>query len=542
MAFDGLVTRAITNELNTMILNGKIDKIHQPNKDDIIFTIRALNKNYKLILSSNAQFARVHITNRIFENPEKPFNFCMVLRKHLTSAKITKIEQISNDRIIKFTFENSNELGDKETKILIIEIMGKHSNIILLTSKMTIIDSIKHIDFEISSVREVMPGRPYILPQTQDKISPFDITQANFDAISKEEPLHRFITSHFLGIATPFAKEIEINNLKFIETINKPISPCILSLNNSIEDFYIYPLHQKNYEITDFNSISEAIDTYYNYKLTSNELLSKKNELLSVISTAYSKAEKKLQIVLEKLKTTEDMESLRINGELLTANLYKLTAPTPSVTLLNYYTNENVEIKLDINLSPSDNVKKIYKKYSKLKNTFTACTSQKEEIENELNYLESIFFEIDSVDSVEELTEIKLELINQGYLKMPKKAIKSLSAKPLKIIFKDFEIYVGKNNIQNDYLTFTLAHKNDIWLHAKNIPGSHTIIKSNGIEIPDDVIVYAASFAAKHSKAKNSPKVDIDYTFVKYVKKIPGAKPGMVTYTNFKTVYVEPTK
>ena len=269
-------------------------------------------------------------------------------------------------------------------------------------------------------------------------------------------------------------------------------------------------------------------------------MLSKKNELLSVISTAYSKTEKKLQIVLEKLKTTEDMETLRINGELLTANLYKITKPIESVTLFNYYTNQDVEIKLDINLSPSDNLKKIFKKYSKLKNTFTACSSQKEDIESELNYLESIFFEIDSVDSTDELIEIKLELINQGYLKMPKKSIKPIPAKPLKVVFSDFEIYVGKNNIQNDYLTFSFAHKNDIWLHAKNIPGSHTIIKSNGREIPDEVIVYAASFAAKHSKGKNSPKVDIDYTFVKNVKKIPGAKPGMVTYTNFKTVYVEP--
>jgi len=542
MAFDGLVTRAITNELNTLILNGKIDKIHQPTKDDILFTIRSLNKNYKLILSANAQFARVHITNKVFENPEKPFNFCMVLRKHLSGAKIIKIEQISNDRILKFTFENSNELGDKESKILIIEIMGKYSNIMLLTPKLTIIDSIKHIDFEISRIREVMPGRPYILPETQNKLNPFEMTQDKFNKLAKEEPLHKFITSHFLGIATPFAKEIELKKLNFIEEINKPINPCTLSVDKSIDDFYIYPLSHKNYEISFFDSISNAIDNYYNYKLDKNELSSKKNELLSVISSSYSKAEKKLQIIIDKLTTTEDMENIRIHGELLTANLYKITKPVESITLYNYYTNEDISIKLDINLSASDNLKKIFKKYTKLKNTFNACISQKEEVETELNYLESIFFEIDSVESIEELTEIKLELINQGYLKSPKKAIKNVPAKPLKIIFNNFEIYVGKNNIQNDYLTFTLAHKNDIWLHAKNIPGSHTIIKSNGQEIPDEVIVYAAAFAAKHSKGKNSPKLDIDYTTVKNVKKIPGAKPGMVTYTNFKTVYVEPAK
>lgn len=544
MAYDGLVTRAITNELNNIILNGKIDKIHQPSKDDVIFSIRSLNKNYKLILSANAQFARVHITEKTFENPEKPFNFCMVLRKHLSGAKIIKIEQISNDRILKFTFENSNELGDKENKILIIEIMGKYSNIMLLTPKSTIIDSLKHIDFEISRIREVMPGRPYILPQTQDKTNPFKITQKEFYAkfSTQNTTLHKFITENYLGISTMFAKEIENKNLEFINEINKPISPCTLSIDNSINDFYIYPITQKNYDIKNYNSVSQAIDTYYTYKLQKNELNNKKNELLSVVSASFSKNEKKMQIILEKLKTTDDMENLRISGELLTANLYKLNNPTDKITLFNYYTNEDIDIKLDINLSPSENLQKIFKKYSKLKNTYNACISQKEEVQNELNYLESIFFEIDSVDSIEEITEIKLELINQGYLKMPKKAIKNTPSKPLKLIFNDFEIYVGKNNIQNDYLTFTFASKNDIWLHAKNIPGSHTIIKTNGQEALNEVIVYAATYAAKHSKAKNSPKVDIDYTFVKNVKKIPGAKPGMVTYTNFKTIYIEPAK
>ncbi|MBQ7668875.1 MAG: NFACT family protein [Clostridia bacterium] len=532
MAFDGLVTRSVVNELNNTILNCKIDKVHQPNKDDVIFVIRSFNKNLKLILSSNATLSRAHLTNMVYENPEKPFNFCMVLRKHLSGAKITKIEQISNDRIIKFTFENSNELGDRETKVLIVEIMGKYSNIILLTENLTIIDSIKHVDFETSSVREVMPGRKYELPLTDGKKNPF-IEQENSNSIIASD-----ITKNYLGISTLFAKEIENNKLNLFDEIVKPISPCILMKNGEFIDFYIYHIHE--YAVKDFDSISETIDTYFTNKISQDGLKSKKNELLSIVSSSYTKNEKKLKIVMDKLKTTEDMENLRVYGELLTANLYKITENASEITVFNYYTNEDITIPLDINLSPAGNQKKIFKKYTKLKNTYTACTSQKEEIELELNYLESIFFEIDSAESVDELYDIRLELINSGFIKTTKKAQKIEPSKPIKLIYKDFTIYVGKNNIQNDYLTFDVARKTDIWLHAKNIPGSHTIIKTDNRDVPDDVILYAASFAAKHSKAKNSPKVDIDYTEVKNVKKIPGAKPGMVIYNNFKTVYVEP--
>lgn len=538
MPFDGLVTRKVCDEFNEVLLYGKVDKIIQPNKNDVIVFIRNNRITYKLLLSINAENARTHITqDTSISNPIKPFNFCMVLRKYLVGSKLISISQVSNDRILNFTFENSNELGDKEIKTLVIEMMGKYSNIILISKTGTIVDSIKHIDFETSSVREVMPGRKYILPLTNDKLNPFSISEEIFS-----NRIHQAsnLSSCFIGLSSLLNKENINSYTNFLDFINRETTPVIFTSGSEYIDFYFTPLTNYSTYMA-FNSISEAIDTYYQNKIKKQALQSKKSNLLSIVNDLKNKLTKKLKIAEEKIESTKDMEDLRIEGELLSSNLYRILPYTKEIKLLNYYTNENTTIKLDENLSPSQNVQKIFKKYNKLKNTLNSCTLQKKQLQNELNYIDTLSFEIQMQAEIEDLYEIEEELQNQNFIK--KQTLKKTSIKKpyLKFFYKGFDIFVGKNNIQNDNLTFSVANKKDLWFHVKNAPGSHTILKvNNETVIPTDVLEFAASLAAYYSKLKNSSKVEIDFTEVKNVKKIPGAKPGMVIYENYKTIYIKP--
>jgi len=537
MPFDGLVTRNICKEFNEKLIYGKVDKIIQPRKDEVILFIRNNRTTYKLLLSINAENGRAHITeSSLFNKPEKPFNFCMVLRKHLMGGKLTNISQVGNDRIINFTFENSNELGDKEIKTLIIEIMGKHSNIILATKNGTILDSAKHIDFEISSVREIMPGRTYILPKTQEKLDPFLVKKEDFNEKLKE-------TKNLSKIFTGLSSKINNENLdtynQFTNFINRKISPVIFTEKSEHFDFYFTDLKEYKSSMS-FESLSLAIDTYYNKKLKEQELKNKKHCLLVGILSLKEKIKKKLSIIDEKINSTKEMEDLRIKGELLSANIYKIRPYQEKITVENYYDNSTITIKLDKNLSPSQNVQKIFKKYTKLKNTLTSCTKQSQELNNELEYIESVAFSINMQSKIEDLEEIEEELIKGSLIKKQNSKKKTLISSYLKFNYKGFNIFVGKNNIQNDNLTFTIARKGDIWFHVKNAPGSHTILKATNEEISEDILEFSASLAAFYSKLKESPKVEIDFTEVKNVKKIPGQKPGMVTYTNYKTIYIEP--
>lgn len=526
MPYDGLVTRTIKNELSDLILLGKIDKIHQPSKDEIIIHIRNNRINYKLLLSSNASNCRAHLTNYDKPNPPRPFNFCMVLRKYLLGAKLLNISQFSNDRILEFDFENINELGDKESKTLVIEIMGKHSNIILLNNNRNIIDSIKHVDFEMSSVREVMPGRPYEYPPIHDKINPFET----------DKELNE---NNYIGISTLGFNEIK--NIGLSNFINATIEPCIMYQNDKLIDFYFTRPTTIETTIKEYNSMSETIDEYYNTKLNFAALNSYKSELSQLISKQLNKTEKKLKIAQNKIKESSNLEEYKIKGELISANIYRIKPNQETITLENFYDEyKPIELKLNPYITPAQNAQAYFKKYNKLKNTISACSIQEDELSNEIQYLDSILFSIDNANSREDLNLVKDELITSGYIKESKKKEKETTSSYLTFNYMGFEILVGRNNIQNDMLTFKVAMKNDIWLHAKNIPGSHTIIKTQNKELPDEVLEYAASLAALHSKAKNSPKVEIDYTKAVYVKKIHGAKPGMVTYTNFKTVYIEP--
>ena len=541
MPYDGLVTRNICNELSSLLLEGKIDKIIQPNKDETLLFVRNNRITYKLLLSANAENTRTHITEiKNIENPTKPFNFCMVLRKYLLGAKLVNIFQPNNDRIINFTFENSNELGDKETKILIIEMMGKHSNIILTTENNTIIDSIHHIDFEISSVREVMPGRKYILPPSQDKQNPFSIKKADFDNILQSD---NKLSAHFTGICTLVSNSLNISSYdEFNNFINHKVQPVVLLDNNIPKDFYFIDL-PSNYNKKYFDSLSQAIDYFYTYKLENRKIESAKNELAHIVSKLVSKYEKNLEIVNKKIESTKDMEKLKIEGELLSSNLYKVKPFDKEITLDNYYTGCPITLQLNPNLTASQNLQSIFKKYNKLKNTLIACSKQKEELISALNYFESLFYEIHTQKYIEDLEEIKLELIEQGIIKKVSKKQKDMPSKPLEFDVSNYKVLIGKNNIQNDKLTFHIASKTDIWFHVKNAPGSHTILRLNNVSLDNvscETLSKVASLAAYHSKLKNSPKVEVDYTLVKNVKKIPGAKPGMVIYENYKTLYVEP--
>lgn len=541
MPYDGLVTKNICNELSSILLEGKIDKIIQPNKDETLLFIRNNRVTYKLLLSANAENARAHITEvKSIENPTKPFNFCMVLRKYLLGAKLVNIFQPNNDRIINFTFENSNELGDKETKILIIEMMGKHSNIILTTENNTIIDSIHHIDFEISSIREVMPGRKYILPPSQDKLNPFLINKSDFYNILQSD---NKLSTHFTGICTLVSNSLNISSYdEFNNFINHKAQPVVLLDNNIPKDFYFIDL-PSNYNKKHFDSLSQAIDYFYTYKLENRKIESAKNELAHIVSKLVSKYEKNLEIVNKKIESTKDMEKLKIEGELLSSNLYKVKPFDKEITLDNYYTGCPITLQLNPSLTASQNLQSIFKKYNKLKNTLVACSKQKEELTSALNYFESLFYEIHTQKYIEDLEEIKLELIEQGIIKKVSKKQKDMPSKPLEFDVSNYKVLIGKNNIQNDKLTFHIASKTDIWFHVKNAPGSHTILRLNNIDIDNvsyETLNQVASLAAYHSKLKNSPKVEVDYTLVKNVKKIPGAKPGMVIYENYKTLYVEP--
>ncbi len=541
MPYDGLVTKNICNELSSILLEGKIDKIIQPNKDETLLFIRNNRVTYKLLLSANAENARAHITEvKSIENPTKPFNFCMVLRKYLLGAKLVNIFQPNNDRIINFTFENSNELGDKETKILIIEMMGKHSNIILTTENNTIIDSIHHIDFEISSIREVMPGRKYILPPSQDKLNPFLINKSDFYNILQSD---NKLSSHFIGICTLVSASLNISSYdEFNNFINHKAQPVVLLDNDIPKDFYFIDL-PSNYNKKHFDSLSQAIDYFYTYKLENRKIESAKNELAHTVSKLVSKYEKTLEIVNKKIESTKDMEKLKIEGELLSSNLYKVKPFDKEITLDNYYTGCPITLQLNPNLTASQNLQNIFKRYNKLKNTLVACSKQKEELISALNYFESLFYEIHTQKYIEDLEEIKLELIEQGIIKKASKKQKDMPSKPLEFDVSNYKVLIGKNNIQNDKLTFHIASKTDIWFHVKNAPGSHTILRLNNIDIDNvsyETLNQVASLAAYHSKLKNSPKVEVDYTLVKNVKKIPGAKPGMVIYENYKTLYVKP--
>lgn len=576
MPFDGVVTKSVVKELSELLIGSRIVKIFQPEADEIILNIRAKGQNYKLLLSASANYPRIHITEAIKDNPAAPPMFCMVLRKHLSGGKFVNIKFHDFERIITLQIESTNELGDLTLKNLIIEIMGRHSNIILVNSEDKIIDSIKHVDAEVSSVREVMPARPYVFPPAQEKLNPENINiDQFFNNLSESQgiSIEKYILNHIRGFSPLLCREIcfragidsktTVSGLlphtldalsKALEEISKAIllnnfSPCILyrETQDNPEDFHCIEITQFR-STSCFSSISQVIDTYYREKDNSERLKQKKAGLLKVIGNNLDRCNKKLALQQDKLREVADRDKLKLFGELITANIYAIPRKSKSVSLQNYYTENNdyVEIPMDENLLPQENAQRFFKRYGKAKSAFEYTTQQLEENLKEIEYLESVLHQLESCTLVQEIDEIRQELVEQSYLSVRRKGTskkKEIQSKPLHFKSSDgLDVFVGKNNRQNDLLTLKLSSSNDIWLHTRNIPGSHVIIRKLQHDIPDSTLLEAAILAAYHSKAKHSSTIPVDYTTVRNVKKPNGAKPGMVIYENFKTLIVTPNE
>ncbi|MDE4541911.1 NFACT RNA binding domain-containing protein [Thermoanaerobacterium sp. R66] len=569
MALDGITLYGIVNELKSTLLDGKIDKIYQPEKDEIIIFIRNNGKNYKLLLSANANFPRVYLTDENKENPVTPPMFCMLLRKYLQGGKIIDIYQRGFDRILFIDVLSRDELEKEVIKTLVIEIMGRYSNIILIDKESRIIvDSIKRVYKDMSKIREIVPDVKYEMPPLQDKFTIQDFTKDDLSRklkLKSGKKVDKALLELFEGFSPVLSREIayrskvddryinelseddmeKLNcNLNLLKSLleNSNFKPCIAYIDDNPYEFSIIELTQ--YEnLVFYKSVNEAALKFYREKANAESLKSRSHDLKKLIQTHLERLYNKLGKQLDELKNAENADIYKLYGELITSNLYKLNKKTDAFKTINYYTGEEITIPLDIKYTPNENAQMYFKKYAKLKNAVEFLTKQIEETKKEIEYLEGQLLNVEQCTLPSEIDEIREELADIGYIKKKnkdKRQKKSIS-KPLHYISSDnFDIYVGKNNVQNDYLTMKFADINDVWLHTKNIPGSHVIIKSKGANIPDSTILEAAKLAAMHSKAKNSSNVPVDYTLRKYVKKPTGAKPGFVIYTNQKTLYVTP--
>lgn len=575
MAFDAVTVRCLTKELCEKLINGRIDKIHQPEKDEITIHIRTLTDSFKLVISASSAHPRVHFTGVSKKNPITAPMFCMLLRKHIGSGKIIAIEQVGFERIIKFSIESYDELGDLTTKYLIAEIMGRHSNIILTNQNMKILDCIKHIDFTISSVRQLMPGMNYVSPPPQNKTDLIDIkATADIDFSSPVQTADKAILSSIAGISPLTARELvyrafgrtDIKNaeltdngknkilyetVKFAKSVcQNEFNPCII-INEASErliDFSVTPITQ--YEgmayAKAFDSVSDLLDSFYSTRDMHERMRQKSADLTKLLTNNIERLSKKLVILSKTLSDSKNKEKHKIYGDLLMANLYAIKQGQTEATVLNYYEDNapSVTIPLSPQLTPSQNAQKYYKKYNKAKTAETEASKQISNAENDLQYLESTLSAVENADNEDDLNSIRAELISEGYLnrKVSVKRQKQAVSKPMHFVSSDgFDIYVGKSNTQNDYLTTKFANSSDLWFHTKDIHGSHTIIKL-GIDkdVPKSTITEAAQVAAYYSKARESSQVPVDFTLIKNVRKPGGAKPGMVIYDNYNTIYVTP--
>lgn len=564
MALDGIYLYSLINELKDFAINSKIDKVNQPEKDEIILTLRGKGTK-KLLISSSSNYPRLHFTTINKINPLKAPVFCMVLRKYLIGGKIIDITQYSTDRIISIDIENKDELGFDSKYSLIVEIMARHSNITLVRKRDNkIMESIKHIHSNKNSYRVLYPGATFIMPPTSNKLNPFSFTKEELKNLLKENI--NFNESIFSKIITGVGKNLsndlfieyknKFNNLTidnlslfitdYFKNILKDNKNILFFKDGKVVDFYFKDLISlNNCEKKYFESHSDTLDNFYATKDKQDRLHSKGLDIQRLINTNIERCLKKIKILEKTLKECEAKEDYRIKGEVLTSYIYGFKKGDKDVSVLNYYSEneEYLKISLDENKTPSENIQFYFKKYNKLKNAEEASINQLSINEDELNYLNSVLTSLETADNYADIEEIKKELIETGYVRFRKEKNKNKikTNKPLHFMSSDgIDIYVGKNNIQNDYLTLKFAEKTDTWLHTKIIPGSHVIIK--GKNIPESTLLEAATLAAFYSKGKNSTKVPVDYTLVKNVKKPSGAKPGMVIYSTNKTLYIDPPK
>ena len=566
MAFDGVTIANVVKELNDTLIGCRIYKIAQPEADELLLTIKGSCGQKRLFLSASASLPLIYFTETNKPSPLTAPGFCMLLRKHLQNGRIISITQPGLERIVRMDIEHLDEMGDLCQKTLIIEIMGKHSNIIFCHADGTIIDSIKHVSGLVSSVREVLPGKPYFVANTQDKFNPLetDLETWETQVIPKPTAVFKAIYGSYTGISPILAQEIcyragvdgeastaslsKEEVTKLYETFaalmtqikEGSFAPHIAYTGKQPVEFAAFPLtlySQGNDHIVPYESMSLLLEHYYAEKNTLTRIRQKSADLRKIVQTALERNIKKYDLQLRQIKDTQKRDTYRIYGELLNTYGYGVEPKAKSMEALNYYTNEMITIPLDPELTPQENAKKYFDKYNKLKRTYEALTELTAQVKEEIEHLESISTALDIALQEEDLVQIKEELTESGYIRRKGGTKKEkVTSKPFHYISSDgFHMYVGKNNYQNDELTFKFATGNDWWFHAKNMPGSHVIVKCEGAdELPDRTFEEAGRLAAYYSNGREQDKVEIDYIQKKHVKKPAGAKPGFVVYyTNY---------
>ncbi|MGN0170254.1 MAG: NFACT family protein [Lachnospiraceae bacterium] len=564
MAFDGITIHCLVSEIRDRCLNRRINKIAQPEKDALMLTIKGENGNEKILISASASLPLLYFTGRTKANPMTAPGFCMLLRKYISNAKITNVYQPGLERIIILELEHFNELGDPCKKKLIVELMGKHSNIIFCNENDLILDSIKHIPASVSSVREVLPGRQYFIPQNIQKADPFHTDREEFYNVVCSRPTNvtKAIYSGYTGLSSVAASEIcyragiegdrptdALNDTQkihlfhtfelFMDDVkNECYCPQIVYEKEEPREFVCFTYEQfSDLPCKQFQSISETLETYYSDKESYTRSRQRSFELRRVVSTALERNRKKYELQLKQLEDTKEMDKYKVYGELLHTYGYDLKGGEKDLTCINYYTNEPIRIPLDETKTAMENATRYFDKYNKMKRTKEAMEHLLLETKSEIQHLETVLNSLDIATNEDDLLQIKEELALSGYIRRHASGKKKTTCKSRPFHYRSsdgYDIYVGKNNIQNDELTFKFANGNDWWFHAKKMPGSHVIVKSQGTQLPDRVFEEAAKLAAYYSKGRGNDKIEIDYVLRKEVKKPGGSKPGFVVYyTNF---------
>ena len=573
MALDGAFLHIVKKELGHLI-GGRVDKISQPSREEVVIAFRTHGGNCKLLISASAGSARVHITKKSIENPKVPPMFCMLLRKHLGNGRLLDIRQDGLERILYFDFEAMNELGDMVKVTLAVEIMGRCSNLVIINADGKIIDSIKRVDAEMSRERMVLPGMTYTYPPRDNRLDFRNCTAEDIANAAEHLPdcdLSKALIKIFEGLSPIVAREWVyyaaqgndavksdlhgelLDRLAFV--INQTARECdenrctftvVKDKDGLLKDFSFIPINQYVglMDTKELDSACDLLDYFYSERDSISRMKQRSQDMYKLLLNATDRISRRLANQRIELKESENREEFKLKGDLISANLYRVEKGMSSVKVENFYDEAcpEIEIKLDPRLTPSQNMQHYYAEYRKADTAEKILTEQIAKGEEELAYIDSVFDALTRTNGEDEVNELRMELAEQGYIRASK-----LKGKPPKshppLEFKSpegFTILVGRNNKQNDMLTTKLAEKTDIWLHTKNITGSHVIIRANGQEVPDDTIIYAARLAAFHSKAKNSSQVPVDYVPVKFVKKPSGSKPGMVIFTNNRTLYVTP--
>lgn len=569
---DGIVLNCITSELNDLLCQGRIDKITQPEKDEILLTIRSNSTKYKLLLSAQASMPRIHLTEASPKSPQNAPSFCMLLRKYIGNGKIKEIRQVGLERIAEIRLEQLNELGDLCEYCLRIEIMGKHSNIILCDHEDLILDSIKRIGFNVSSVRQVYPNLPYEYPPNKDKIDLLsDFTFTGFQEIihNAKSDISTALYIHFQGLSPFYASHLcyvlEIDSGSHVLSLNeqdlhriyalllqvkesilhKKFRPVLLWQNNELEDFHSLLLTDQLpfFSMQEQTSISASIDYFYGTKAVKVRMKQKTQDLRKLLSNALERCYKKLDLQEKQFQDTKDMEQFKIRGELILANQYLIKPGMKNVNVLNYYTNEEILLPLDEKKTPIENANKAFDKYTKKKRTKEALCQQIESTQKEIQHLESVKYAIENILLEDDIEDIRKELMETGYLRYRKGDKKTKSkSRPYHYLSSDgYHMYVGKNNLQNEELSLKTASNSDWWFHTKDVPGSHVILRCEGKEPTDKAYEEAAALAAYYSKARNSTKVTVDYTQVRNLKKPQGTVPGFVVYHTNYSLHIDPS-